>query len=225
MTKRNSDASGCLGENGLGYVPGRVRGTGSFDGFHARTASVTKTCLVRFDNSRYSVYSSAVGRPVEFRAYAARIEIRQDGRPIGVHVRPFGRERTVYDPWHYIGLLGRKSGVLRNGAPFQDRVLPVSIERIRRRLVAVLLNGKPDCLFRRSLRQPSPAGSVHILCRGDYRPPRSDGTRGCGQVRSCPSAGCRLTKHRPGPGVSPAPCAMHGHVWTSTAGHGELHAA
>jgi transposase len=41
---------------------------GRFDGFHALTASVSKTCLVRFDNNRYSVAASAVGRPVEIRA-------------------------------------------------------------------------------------------------------------------------------------------------------------
>ena len=53
------------------------------DGFHALPASVSKTCLVRFDNNRYSVNASAVGRPVEIRAYADRIVIRQDGRHVG----------------------------------------------------------------------------------------------------------------------------------------------
>ena len=36
---------------------------GRFDGFHALPASVWKTCLVRFDNNKYSVSASAVGRP------------------------------------------------------------------------------------------------------------------------------------------------------------------
>ena len=35
---------------------------GRFDGFHALPASVSKTCLVRFDNNKYSVSASAVGR-------------------------------------------------------------------------------------------------------------------------------------------------------------------
>ncbi len=39
---------------------------GRFDGFHAVPASVSSTCLVRFDNNRYSVAASAIGRPVEF---------------------------------------------------------------------------------------------------------------------------------------------------------------
>jgi hypothetical protein len=60
--------------------PSLVPYAGRFDGFHAVPASVSKTCLVRFDNNRYSVAASAVGRPVEIRAYADRIELRQDGR-------------------------------------------------------------------------------------------------------------------------------------------------
>jgi hypothetical protein len=79
---------------------------------------------VRFDNNKYSVMASAVGRPVEVRAYADRIELRQDGRIVGRHRRVFGRSQTVYDPWHYVPVLARKPGALRNGAPFQDRVLP-----------------------------------------------------------------------------------------------------
>ena len=58
---------------------------GRFDGFNAVPASVSKTYLVRFDNNRYSVAAGAVGRPVEIRAYAERIEIRQDGRVVGEH--------------------------------------------------------------------------------------------------------------------------------------------
>ena len=107
---------------------------GPFDGFHAVPAAVSKTCLVRFDNNKYSVSASAVGRPAEIRAYAERIEIRQDGRVVGEHRRVFGRGKTVYDPWHYIPVLARKPGALRNGAPFKDWALPAPLERIRRKL-------------------------------------------------------------------------------------------
>jgi len=107
---------------------------GRFDGFHAVPASVSKTCLVRFDNNRYSVAASAVGRPVEIRAYADRIELRQDGGLVGEHRRCFGREQTLYDPWHYVPVLARKPGALRNGAPFKDWVLPSGLERVRRKL-------------------------------------------------------------------------------------------
>ena len=153
--------------------PKLVPYAGRFDGFHAVQASVSKTCLVRFDNNKYSVTASAVGRPVEVHAYADRIVIRQDGRIVGEHPRSFGRGDTLYDPWHYVPVLARKPGALRNGAPFKDWVLPTAMERVRRKLAsvddgnrqmvdiltAVLTDGLPavDCLRggarpRRSLR-------------------------------------------------------------------------
>jgi transposase len=107
---------------------------GRFDGFHAVPASVSKTCLVRFDNNKYSVAASAVGRPVEVHAYADRIVIRQDGRIVGEHARCFGRGETIYDPWHYVPVLARKPGALRNGAPFKHWVLPAAIECVRAKL-------------------------------------------------------------------------------------------
>jgi transposase len=107
---------------------------GKFDGFHAVPASVSKTCLVRFDNNKYSVSSRAVGRPVEIHAYAERIVVRQDGVIVGEHQRCFGRGETVYNPWHYVPVLARKPGALRNGAPFKDWLLPASLERVRRKL-------------------------------------------------------------------------------------------
>jgi hypothetical protein len=48
--------------------------------------------------------------------------------------RSFGRGDTVYDPWHYVPVLARKPGALRNGAPFKDWVLPAAMERVRRKL-------------------------------------------------------------------------------------------
>jgi transposase len=107
---------------------------GRFDGFHSLPASVSKTCLVRFDNNKYSVSASAVGRPVEINAYADRIVIRQDGRIVAEHARCYGRGETIYDPWHYVPVLARKPGALRNGAPFKDWVLPSALERVRRKL-------------------------------------------------------------------------------------------
>ncbi|HEX3164270.1 MAG TPA: IS21 family transposase [Pseudolabrys sp.] len=107
---------------------------GPFDGFHAVPASVSKTCLVRFDRNKYSVKAKAVGRPVEIHAYADRITIRQDGEIVGEHLRRFGRDETSYDPWHYVPVLSKKPGALRNGAPFKDWVLPASLERVKRKL-------------------------------------------------------------------------------------------
>ncbi len=95
---------------------------------------MSKTCLVRFDNNKYSVSASAVGRPVDIHAYADRIVIRQDGRMVAEHSRRYGRGEMIYDPWHYVPVLARKPGALRNGAPFKDWILPSGLDRVRRKL-------------------------------------------------------------------------------------------
>ena len=114
--------------------PSLVGYAGPFDGFHAKAASVSKTCLVQFDKNKYSVMAQAVGRPVEVQAYADRIVMRQDGGVVADHERCFGREQTVYDPWHYVPVLARKPGAMRNGAPFKGWVLPGALGRVRQKL-------------------------------------------------------------------------------------------
>jgi transposase len=114
--------------------PKLVPHRGCFDGFHEVTASVSKTCLVRFDNNKYSVNASAVGAPVDLHAYADRIVIKQKGRVVAEHARAYKRGATIFNPWHYVPVLVRKPGALRNGAPFKDWVLPGAIEHVRRRL-------------------------------------------------------------------------------------------
>jgi hypothetical protein len=53
---------------------------------------------------------------------------------IGSHLRCFGRYQRLYNPWHYVPLLERKPGALRNGKPFKDFVLPAAMEKIRSQL-------------------------------------------------------------------------------------------
>jgi hypothetical protein len=53
---------------------------------------------------------------------------------VAEHPRCYGRGETVYDPWHYVPVLARKPGALRNGAPFKDWVLPTALDRVRRKL-------------------------------------------------------------------------------------------
>jgi DNA replication protein DnaC len=128
---------------------------GRFDGFHATQASVSKTCLVRFDNNKYSVEASAVGRPVEVRAYADRIELRQDGRVVGEHPRSFGRGETVYNPWHYVPVLARKPGALRSEPRSRHR----SEARGERPVQALGAAGGHR------------AGAPQAACRVGWRPP------------------------------------------------------
>ncbi len=73
-------------------------------------------------------------RTVQVRAYADRIVVRCGEEVVAEHPRYFGRNRTIYDPRHYLPVLARKPDALRNGAPFQDWDLPPALARLRRKL-------------------------------------------------------------------------------------------
>jgi hypothetical protein len=109
-----------------------------FDGFVEDTKRVSPTCLISFDRNRYSVPASFANRPVSVRAYADRIVIAAEGQLIAEHNRVFSRGRdrrvhTIYDWRHYLAVIQRKPGALRNGAPFAE--LPDAF----RKLQAILL--------------------------------------------------------------------------------------
>jgi transposase len=101
-----------------------------FDGYAERPARVSSSSLVSFDRNRYSVDCRHVGCTVQVRVYAERIVIVWEGQVVGDHQRHFGRDKTIFDPWHYVPVLDRKPGALRNGAPFRHWKLPEGIERI-----------------------------------------------------------------------------------------------
>ena len=116
--------------------PALIPYRGAFDGFHEVEVVTSKTCLVRYDSNRYSVAARAAGRHVQLRAYADRIAIFLTGQIVAEHARCFGRYQTVYDPWHYLPVLARKPGALRNGEPFREWDLPGGLAQIRERLRA-----------------------------------------------------------------------------------------
>jgi len=101
-------------------APGRP-----FDGFVEQIKRVSPTCLVHFDRNRYSVPASFANRPVSLRIYPERIVIAAEGQILCEHQRIFERShhlpgRTVYDWRHYLAVIQRKPGALRNGAPFTE---------------------------------------------------------------------------------------------------------
>lgn len=50
---------------------------------------------------------------------------------IAEHRRRFTRNVSYFEPWHYVPLLDRKPGALRDGAPFVDWQLPDAMLRIK----------------------------------------------------------------------------------------------
>ena len=96
-----------------------------FDGFVEHTKRVSPTCLVHFERHRYSVPASFANRPVSLRIYPDRIVIAAEGQVLCEHRRLITRThhlrgQTVYDWRHYLAVIQRKPGALRNGAPFTE---------------------------------------------------------------------------------------------------------
>ena len=50
---------------------------------------------------------------------------------VAEHRRSFGRDRMMLDPWHYLPVLAKKPGALRNRAPFQDCEPPLKLAQLR----------------------------------------------------------------------------------------------
>jgi len=107
---------------------------GPFDGFVEKAVRASTTCLIMADHNRYSVDARAAGRMVLVRAHAERIVVLLEGEVVAVPPRQFRRDQIIYDPWHYLPVLMKKPGALRNGAPFKVWDLPPALTQIRTKL-------------------------------------------------------------------------------------------
>jgi hypothetical protein len=101
--------------------------------FSARTTScllsIFNTQQHTFDRNRYSAPCEWVGQMVGIRVYPERIDLVAHDAVVASHLRSFSRMETRYDWQHYIPLIARKPGALRNGAPFAD--LPAPMQKLR----------------------------------------------------------------------------------------------
>lgn len=109
-----------------------------YDGYVEHTKRVSPTCLVSFERNRYSVPASFANRPVSLKVYAHKLVIVAEGQTIAEHDRVITRGHDgpgviVYDWRHYLAVLQRKPGALRNGAPFTE--LPEAFKKLQSRLL------------------------------------------------------------------------------------------
>jgi len=104
-----------------------------FDGYVEKPARVSSTCLVSVARNRYSVPCELHGQMVSTRLYPASVVIVADDKVVARHDRLSNSGETRYDWQHYIPLLQRKPGALRNGSPFAD--MPEALQRLRRGLL------------------------------------------------------------------------------------------
>src|SRR5690606_4440217 len=105
----------------------------AFDGYVENPAKVSSTCLVTVARNRYSVPCEWAGQMVSTRLYPTQIMVVAGDAMVATHERLSDRNQTRYDWQHYVPLIERKPGALRNGAPFAD--LPGPLQRMRKALL------------------------------------------------------------------------------------------
>ena len=190
---------------------------GRFDGFHALPASVSKTCLVRFDNNntrsaRARSAAPSTSTPTPIGSSSARKDARWPNTPAAT-----ARERPSTIP----GItcrFWRASRALYETGRFKDWVLPAALDRVRRKLAgsndgdrqmvkilaAVLIDGLPaveaacvqalaegvhsaDVVINILARQRDPA-PLETIQTPDSLPPRHAPTADCARYDQLRSA-------------------------------------
>ena len=104
-----------------------------FDGYVEDNARVSSTCLASVARNRYSVPCELVGQMVSTRLYPTRVTVVAGDVVVAEHERLSDKGKVRYDWQHYIPVLERKPGALRNGAPFMG--MPEPLLRLRRSLL------------------------------------------------------------------------------------------
>ena len=105
----------------------------AFDGYVEKPARVSSTCLVVAARNRYSVPCELVGQRVSTRLYPGKVEVAMDDAIVASHERLSDAGHISYDWQHYVELVQRKPGALRNGAPFAD--MPQPLQKLRHGLL------------------------------------------------------------------------------------------
>lgn len=126
--------AGSVADVWIDEQPALMPAPPAFDGFVEQSKRVSPTCLISFERNRYSVPASFANRPVSLRVYPDRLVVAAEGQLLCEHERLIQRShhlppRTIYDWRHYLAVLQRKPGALRNGAPFAD--LPPAFKQLQ----------------------------------------------------------------------------------------------
>ena len=97
-----------------------------FDGYVEIVARVSSTCLVTAERNQYSVPCHLANSRATIHLYSNRVDVYTETANIACHKRLLGRDEVSYDWQHYIPLIEKKPGALRNGAPFAEMPLPLA---------------------------------------------------------------------------------------------------
>jgi transposase len=98
--------------------------------------SADSQSLVRFDDNAYSVPVQYAHRPLLVVATVEEVRLVYEDRLVAKHTRCWDRERTFFEPIHYLALLERKPGGIDYARPLEHWQLPDCFSLLRRRLEA-----------------------------------------------------------------------------------------
>lgn len=97
----------------------------AFDGYIEQPVRVSATGLIHVQRNRYSVPTEHAHRVVSLRIYPFELVVVAEGQEVARYARSFERDQTFYNWQHYISLIEKKPGALRNGAPFATMPEPL----------------------------------------------------------------------------------------------------
>jgi transposase len=107
-----------------------------FEARRIESTSADSQSLVRFDTNDYSVPVKYAHRKLIVVATVEEVRLVYEDRLVARHPRCWQRERTRFEPIHYLALLERKPGGFDYARPLEHWQLPECFGLLRRRLEA-----------------------------------------------------------------------------------------
>lgn len=108
--------------------------TQAFESHRVVPATASSLSLVRFDRNDYSVPTQFAHRAVTVVATIDEVRLVVEDRLVARHKRCWKKQRSLFNPVHYLALRQRKPGGFDHAKPLEDWELPVCFGILRRRL-------------------------------------------------------------------------------------------
>ena len=105
-----------------------------FDPARVATVSANSLSLVSFDRNEYSVPTECAHRELTVSAGIDEVRVLCGGQIVARHERCWERDKTFFNPVHYLAILERKPGALDFAKPLADWALPACFSTLRKRL-------------------------------------------------------------------------------------------
>ena len=109
----------------------------TFEARRIEPGTASSESLVRFDTNDYSVPVKYAHRKLVVVATVEEVRLVYEDRLVARHRRSWQRERTFFEPIHYLALLERKPGGFDYARPLENWELPDCFALLRRRLEAL----------------------------------------------------------------------------------------